>query len=609
MRWSASAVGLAIIALTSSGMLIGCASVAVWEVRPEAAARAVRHGLGQRPLGEPDAPHPAFTDEQPPPAPGSALTRAYALFDEARRGEHWSPDAALRLYAESMALAWGVIEGPAGAGDAYGSGPGRDRARSLYNRALDRFLRLAGGHRFRPDDSWCAELQRRGVRVTIGRDPSLWEPDRFDELRFAGDYVVCGMEHYFGSDGLGVPLIGVRRPSKEELEHREGPDRFYPYWEVYPVTAILRFDASRPEASTPVLELHDTLRSTHVAAGGGFRPIAADLTTPTAYLFARGRLSFYERVSLLTPQRVSREVGLHMLHPYERGKIPVVMIHGLGSSPMAWGRVVNELRGDPALRSRYQFWMYMYPTGNPFMLSAAELRRSLAEARDAVDPAHSDPAYDRMVLIGHSMGGLLSKLVIAESGDALWRLNSHQPFDRLVADPDDRELLARVFFFRPLPFVRRVVFIATPHRGSRLGNELIGRIGDRLIRLPGPLEEAHKELIARNPPEFFTGNFLQGVPSSIDELTFENPYLLTIDRLPLAPGVRAHSIIGKVGNGPLDTSSDGVVPYSSAHQEWVDSEIVINRTHFLQDDPLTIEELRRILRLHLARSDAADGRP
>ena len=182
--------------------------------------------------------------------------------------------------------------------------------------------------------------------------------------------------------------------------------------------------------------------------------MAADLTTPTAYHFARGRLSFYERLSLFTPERLVREAGLHMLHPYERGKIPVVMIHGLGSSPMAWGRVVNELRGDPALRARYQFWIYMYPTGNPFMLSAAELRRSLVEARAPVNPDRTDPAYDRMVLVGHSMGGLLSKLVIAESGDALWRLNSHQPFDRLVANaPEDRDLLGRVFFFRPLPFV------------------------------------------------------------------------------------------------------------------------------------------------------------
>ena len=110
-------------------------------------------------------------------------------------------------------------------------------------------------------------------------------------------------------------------------------------------------------------------------------------------------------------------------------------------------------------------------------------------------------------------------------------------------------------------------------------------------------------MIAANPPAVFTADFLEGVPSSIDELTFENPYLLTIDRLPRAPGVRGHSIIGRVGHGPLETSSDGVIPYSSSHLEWVASEKIINRHHFLQDDPQTIAELRRILALHLAESD------
>jgi pimeloyl-ACP methyl ester carboxylesterase len=594
MRWPTPAIGPALIALASSVLAIGCAGVSVWEVRPEAAARAVRHVVGQRPLGLPGSGDPGSADGQRPPGPDATLVRAQVCLDDARRREHISHGAALGLYAESMAFAWESM----GRFDA--SGPERDRARSIYNRGLDRFLRVAGGHRFRPDASWCAELEGRGVRVTLGRDASLWDPDRFDELRFAGDYVVCGMEHHYGSDGIGVPMIAVRRPSREELDRREGPDRFYPFWEVYPVTAILRFDAV---GSGPVLELHDTLRDTHIPLGSAPMPMAADLTTPTAYHFACGRLSSYERLSLFTPERLVREAGLHMLHPYERGKIPVVLIHGLGSSPMAWGRVVNELRGDPALRARYQFWSYMYPTGNPFMLSAAELRRSLTEARAELDPDGSDPAYDRMVLVGHSMGGLLSKLVISESGDALWRLNSPQPFDRLVASDAHRELLGRVFFFQPLPFVGRVVFIATPHRGSRLGSEFIGRLGDRLIRLPGPLEEAHKTLIAANPADFFTPDFRQGVPSSIDELTFENPYLLTIDRLPRAPGVRAHSVVGKVGHGALEGSSDGVVPYSSSHLDWVASEKVINRHHFLQDDPQTIEELRRILVQHLAESD------
>ena len=288
-----------------------------------------------------------------------------------------------------------------------------------------------------------------------------------------------------------------------------------------------------------------------------------------------------------------------MLHPYERGKIPVVMIHGLASSPKAWGRVVNELRGDPALRARYQFWMYMYPTGSPFILSAAEFRKTLIEARQSVDPDGTDSAYDQMVLIGHSMGGLVTRLAVTDSRDELWRLNSSRPFDTIIAAPEQRDLLGRIFIFKPLPFVKRAVFIATPHCGSKLGNRFIGRLGDRLIQLPGPLEQTHNALIAQNEPGFFTPQFQLGVPTSIDELKFENPYLMTLKRLEIAPWVAAHSVIGKVGTGPLETSSDGVVPYASSHIEWSASELVVPRNHACQDAPQTVEELRRILFLHL----------
>ncbi len=586
MRRPVPAVGLALIALILSGWFVGCARVKVVEIRPETAARAVRHVLGEHPLGHPRDLGPTWISGDDP-----HTLRAGIDLEEARHREVFSRDEAIRLYAQSMAMAWRSIEDPVSSD--------RGRAVAIYNRALDRFLRLAGGHRFGFGPAWFHWLEERGVRVAIRRDASVWDPARFDELRFPGDFVSCGMGDFYGANGLGVPLIAVRNTPEDQLPRRRGPDRFAPYFEVYPVTAILRFSGPGASPTVPLLELHDPLRFSQVETAGGPLTMAADLTTPTAYHFARGRLTLYERLSLFTPQRVGRETGLHMLHPYEPGKIPVVLIHGLGSSPLAWGRVVNQLRGDPELRARYQFWIYMYPTGIPFLLSAADLRRDLVEARATVDPSGADPAFDRMVLVGHSMGGLLSKLLITESGQDLWSLNSREPFERMSASPEHRDLLARVFFFQPLGFVRRVVFIATPHRGSRLGSELIGRLGDRLIRIPGPLAEAHAALIASNPPAFFTREFLQGVPSSIDELTFENPYLLAIDRLSRAPWVVAHSIIGRVGRRPLEESSDGVVPYNSSHVDWAASETIIDRMHFLQDDPLTIEELRRILRLHL----------
>ena len=227
-------------------------------------------------------------------------------------------------------------------------------------------------------------------------------------MRFTREFVVKGIDHYYGSDGLGVPLIAVRRPTTAELESRQGPDRFLPFWEVYPVTAVLRFDRGGGAPPLAILELHDTLRFTQISLEGRPATLAADLTTPTAYHFARGRLEKYEKVSLFTPEKLSREAGLHMLHPYERGKIPVVMIHTV------WRRVPRHVgtRGQRIARRPCALTcsipvldVHVYTTGSPFILSAAEFRKTLIEARQSVDPDGTDSAYDQMVLIGHSMGG------------------------------------------------------------------------------------------------------------------------------------------------------------------------------------------------------------
>jgi pimeloyl-ACP methyl ester carboxylesterase len=599
MRRPTRAMICALVAATLMAEATGCASVRVWEIRPEPVAEAVRNVTGQKPFGLAEGHRSPATGTLAPSTPSSDLTLAEQLFTEARRAETLDPQKSQRLYRECMARAVLVMSEPRIGAPEADEPPEFLESQGLYNRALARFLRLTGGHVIRPGESWRAELARQGVTITSVRDEQLWAPERFNELRFPADYVVRGMDHYYGSDGLGVPLMAIRKPSEAELERRQGADRFFPYWEVYPVTAVLRFENGPRDGASSVLELYDTFEADRVGLGGRAVPLAADLTTPTAYHFARGRLGRYEKISLFEPQKLTREAGLHMLHPYERGKIPVVMIHGLGSSPKAWGKVVNELRGDPQLRANYQFWMYMYPTGNPFLLSAVELRRTLSEARDAVDPDHTDPAYDRMVLVGHSMGGLLARLAITQSGDALWRLNSSRPFESLVANPEDRALLARVFFFEPLSFVKRVVFIATPHRGSKLASNFIGRLGDSIIRLPGPLEKTHGALVAQNAPDFFTDRFRSGLPSSIDGLEFNNPNLMAIDRLAPAAWVSAHTILGKVGRGPLESSSDGVVPYSSSHIDWAISERVVPQNHFCQDHPETMEELGRILRVHL----------
>ena len=194
--------------------------------------------------------------------------------------------------------------------------------------------------------------------------------------------------------------------------------------------------------------------------------------------------------------------GLSLVRPYVRGKIPVVLIHGLGFSPRSWARMIEGLEADPILRANYQFWTFSYPTGEPILYSASVLRRALLQARAQYDPDGSDPAFDRMVLIGHSLGGLLAKLMVQDSRSRLWETISAQPAERLDGPAEARELLRQAFLFKPLPGVRRIIFIATPHRGSRLDRGAHPRA--RLATHPawGPLAAGLCDPPGEQPPRF-----------------------------------------------------------------------------------------------------------
>jgi pimeloyl-ACP methyl ester carboxylesterase len=292
--------------------------------------------------------------------------------------------------------------------------------------------------------------------------------------------------------------------------------------------------------------------------------------------------------------------GLSLLRPYERGKVPVVFVHGLWSSPWSWSHMIEGLEADSALRARYQFWTFGYSTGDPLPYSAVLFRSNLDEVRRKFDPDRSDTAFDKMVIVGHSMGGLLTKMMVQETGARLWQIVSDRPVDELAGEPADRELFRRALFYKPRTEVRRVVFIATPHRGSQVDQGPIGHLGSRLIRLPDPLRASYDRLIARNRPDFFTEWFRKGLPTSVDELEWRSTILMRLDQLGLAPTTKAHSIIAVQHNPPKASGSDGMVPYESAHLDGVASELLVSSGHLCQDKPAVIHEVRRILGEHQA---------
>jgi pimeloyl-ACP methyl ester carboxylesterase len=292
--------------------------------------------------------------------------------------------------------------------------------------------------------------------------------------------------------------------------------------------------------------------------------------------------------------------GLSLLQPFARGRIPVVLVHGLWSSPWSWSRMIESLEADPVLSARYQFWTFGYSTGDPLPYTADLLRRALDDVRQKFDPDRSEGAFDRMVLIGHSMGGLITKMMAQETGSRLWQIVSDRPADQLAGDPADLELFRRALFYKPRIEVRRVVFIATPHRGSRVDKGPLGHLGSRLVRVQDPLRASYGRLIARNVPEFFNERFRKGLPTSVDELEWHSPILLRLDELGVAPAIKGHSIIAVHHDPPKPGGSDGIVPYESAHLDGMMSELLVSSGHLCQDHPAVIREVRRILLMHVA---------
>jgi len=259
----------------------------------------------------------------------------------------------------------------------------------------------------------------------------------------------------------------------------------------------------------------------------------------------------------------------------------------------------NRLLADPEIRSRFQFWFFQYDSGNPIVLSSLLLRDSLAKAVARLDPQGKDPALRKMVLIGHSQGGLLVKMQVVNTGDRIWDSVSKKPLDQLDLSDKTRELLRRAMFVEPLPEVARVVFICTPHRGSFVaGRNLIRNLVRALVALPTNLAGADADIM-RNRDALQPGVSLV-VPSAVDNMSPRHHFIRTLQDIPVASSVMVNSLIAIETDGPVEQGNDGVVEYKSAHIEPVESELIVRpSSHSTQGNPHTIEEVRRILRLHM----------
>ena len=516
------------------------------------------------------------------------LSLVYAQ-DSGRTGDH--------LAAAVYAYAFAFPNDRAVAADPYD--PRLRLAIDIYNRGITAGLASQDGETI--------DLDARQVALPWG---TLVLASDFDQLEYEGnvlgDFVairdirVRGLRNTYRQAGIGAPVVtrlsGRRQPG--------GNPWLVPNSSV-PATVFVRFENARAGIDSGALlgriELYDVDEMRRIDIDGHDVPLEWDPSASIAYGLEGSPIWDFEVAGFRRADfRVFDDdegTGLYMGRPYRPGRVPVVLVHGTASSPARWAELVNELRVAQELSPHIQVWFFIYNTGNPVWYSAMRLRNLLGMAIASVTPADGDPALHEIVLIGHSQGGLLTKMQVVSTGDRLWKSVSTIPFDEARLSKKNRDLLEQAAFFEPVPEVSRVIFIATPHRGSFLAAKWTGRFARRLVRVPAEVTKMSLELITLQPPEAFSGD-TRG-DTSIDFMTPGNPTLLALADLPIADGVAVHSIVAVKGDGPAEEGNDGVVEYRSAHLEGTDSEFVVRAEHSCQSRPEVIEEIRRILNVHL----------
>jgi pimeloyl-ACP methyl ester carboxylesterase len=470
--------------------------------------------------------------------------------------------------------------------EVLGRQPKNESARSIYNFAVARVVQDVDRTDFQPWRHPIAVSTDQGTYTLVSpksldaeHDPSRYDLLPIDTLKIGGKF----FKAYSTVRGIGAPIAVVGRTETPRFRQQ------YKFRRVYaPITAIVRFSGRRAD-----LEFIDPLNTERITVKKQRLPLAADFHAPTALLIARERPERLGLSRVINPAAYADTAMLCRLQQFDPARTPVIFVHGLQETGASWAPMIDSLRDDPWIRKHYQFWFFSYPSGYPYPYAAALFRRDL----DGIE--RTLPNHKRVVLIGHSMGGLICRLMITDAGDKIWRAFFAKPPAKTPLASDTRKALEEALVFNHRPDVQRVVFVSTPHRGSKLATGWIGRIGAALVRTPRLFTSMYAEtkpLLIADP----AARPLNRMPNSVDTLEPNDRFVEAVNKVPIAHGIPYHSIMGDRGRGDTPNSSDGVVPYWSSHLAGARSELIVNSDHGAQYNPQAIREVERILKVNLA---------
>ncbi len=504
--------------------------------------------------------------------------------------------------------------------------------RTPAQRALeDRLTQVRDYYNYAVQQTSSAVFQRTRARAMEGEDilrpvqVDRWTiSTRFDQLKLqripsqlvsASAVSFAGLRSSYRRDGFGAELVAVMdAPALAMAVESEEAKANLPVFSEMPAinaTTLLHFSGDTLEQ---VLATHDIQldayspdATTSVMLRGQEVPLAGNFTAAYGLWLAQSGFATESLRTLFGRGEGIREPHIYLMQPYDPNRRIIFMLHGLASSPEAWVNLANEIMGDPEMRQHYQVWSVYYPTNAPIALNRYTVSKAFNKTLHHFDPSGTAPASHNMVFIGHSMGGVIARLMLSDSGEVLW--NDALTRFKLEGDRLKRveARLGPLLHFSPQPNVERAIFLASPHKGTDAAGNKLGRMIGKLVRLPLTILGAFGDVfMALQDPGMADGRKPKEprINNSIDNLKASDPFIEVSQTLPMQPGLKYHSIIAKrKPEVATAESDDGLVPYWSAHLDGALSEKVIVSGHSVQETPEAVMEVRRILREDLHEVD------
>lgn len=436
-----------------------------------------------------------------------------------------------------------------------------------------------------------------GYHVTVTPPPGF----TVDELVPASAIKLKRLNRRVTRAGVGAPFVA-------HWKYTDAVKEAEPFMTkggyVAPLTATIDLGAARAGIRPAQLALNVSRDAETVRLNKRSHPLAADFSATGEFVLARKEGRMPKLKALLNSERYLRDMQLIALEPIDPDRVPLILVHGLMSQPATWHQLYNELQADADILRGYQIYFFRYPSGVPILFSAARFREDLTRLDQELARRGAGENRRHLLVVGHSMGGLVTKMQVQDGGEVIWKSVFGKPRDQLNLSPKDKIALERYLDFEGNPRIQRVIFAATPHRGSQLAEGTIGSIGRRLVSVPGNIlgttATALKSVAEGN--DGLSQLLAQGEPDSITNLSPNSLFVRTSKHMSFRPGLTIHTISGNKKNLPLDNpkAGDSVVPYTSSHLEEAESELVVPGSgHGVHETPEGIAEIRRILLLHL----------